>query len=67
MKFKEKQRVAYVPLHAKYDINHPDCDFGVVSTVGKRFVFVKFDEQVKKLGWLGTTSQSCDPDDLILV
>lgn len=57
-------RVAYVPLHAGDDINHPDVEYGTVSSTNDKNVFVKFDRQLKKFGWQGTTSQSCDPESL---
>lgn len=56
--------VWYVPTHAHGDINHADAEHGRVSSVNSKFAFVKFDKQVAKLGWDGTTSQSCDPADL---
>lgn len=60
------QRVAYVPLHANGDLGHPDVERGTVSSKNEHNVFVKFDKQVKKFGWEGTTSQSCDPSDLVI-
>jgi len=56
--FREGERVAFVD----YDGTK---ERGTVSSVNSKFVFVRFDEQVAKLGWAGTTSQSCDPRDLI--
>lgn len=58
------QRVCYVPNHANGDLAHPDCECGTVSSVNHKYVFVKFDKQVRKLGFDGTTSQSCDPSDI---
>ncbi len=65
--FRPRMRVVYIPLHALGDINHPDVEYGAVSSINSKYVFVKFDKQVNKLGWEGTTSQSCDPDDLIII
>lgn len=62
---KPQMRVRYVPGHAHGDISHPDCEWGTVSSVNDKYAFVKFDRQVSRLGWEGTTSQSCDPDDLV--
>jgi hypothetical protein len=56
--------VIYVPRHAYDNLEHPDCRRGEVSSVNGHCVFVKFDEQVQKLGWDGTTSQGCQPTDL---
>lgn len=64
--FKPGTRVAYVPLHARGSMSHPDVERGSVSSVNERNVFVKFDKQVSKLGWDGTTSQSCDPTSLVI-
>jgi len=64
---KPKMRVAYVPHHAAKDINHPDVEFGLVSSTNSKYVFVKFDKQLGQFGWDGTTSQSCSPDDLMEV
>lgn len=62
--FKPTDRVVYVPTHAHGDRSHEDCRWGNVSSVNHHCVFVKFDEQVSKLGWEGTTSQGCQPEDL---
>ncbi len=39
-------------------------DWGNVSSKNDRFIFVKFDEIVAKMGWEGTTAQACYPEDL---
>ena len=62
--FKPNMRVLYVPLHAYGDTKHTDCEKGTVSSTNAENVFVKFDKQLNRLGWLGTTSQSCCPEDL---
>jgi hypothetical protein len=63
---KPNDRVAYVPTHACGDLGHPDVERGTVSSIGTvGNVFVKFDAQVAKFGWHGTTSQSCDVRDLV--
>lgn len=55
--FSEGERVVYVPMHANGDTKHPDTEYGRVSSVGSRFVFVRFLEQA--------TAQACDPRDLL--
>ena len=65
--FKPQMRVRYVPMHAYGNITHPDCEDGTVSSVNMHFVFVKFDKQVAKFGWDGTTSQACQPSGLRLM
>ena len=62
---KSSKRVIYVPTHAHGNINHPDCEHGKISSANEKFVFVKFDKQVEKLGWNGTTSRSCRPEYLV--
>lgn len=64
--FKPGMAVRYVPGHAHGDIGHPDCEDGRVSSVGA-YVFVKFNRQVARIGWDGTTAQSCDPDTLVIL
>jgi hypothetical protein len=65
--FSEKQRVAYIPNHADNDINHEDVEYGYVSSVNDHYVFVKFDKQLQKFGWEGTTSQSCRVETLVIL
>lgn len=65
--FEPDDRVIYIPLHADGDPAHPDCEHGAVSSTNKKFVFVKFDQHVKKFGWDGAMSQACDPNDLMPV
>lgn len=62
--FRVGERVVYIPGHAEGDISHPDCECGKVSSTNEKFVFVRFDQHVKKFGWDGATSQACDPSDL---
>ncbi len=64
-KFTEGMRVVYVPGHADGNVNHPDVERGTVSSTNDKYVFVRFDEQVSRLGWDGATSQSCKPEDLV--
>jgi len=62
--FTPGMRVRYVPGHADGE-NDPECEDGTVSSVTKLYVFVKFDKQLRKFGWDGTTSQSCQAMDLV--
>ena len=41
--FKHGMRVLYVPNHADGNVDHQDCERGVVSSVNEDFVFVKYD------------------------
>lgn len=65
--FKPEQDVAYIPSHADGDINHPDVEFGKVSSTNEKYVFVKFEPQLSNFGWDGTTSQACNPEDLEII
>jgi hypothetical protein len=40
----------------------PEC--GNISSWNDKYVFVKFDNQVNKLGWNETTAQACKISDL---
>lgn len=65
--FKKGMFVRYVPTHADGDVNHKDCQNGVVSSVNERFVFVKYDNAacVMVTGDEPYTSQATRPDDLV--
>ena len=60
-------RVAYIPGHAFGDMAHPDVEQGIVSSTNSKNVFVKFNEALSRFGWDGATSQSCCPEDLVLL
>lgn len=38
-------RVRYVPNHAHGDLNHPDCELGIVTSWNEAAVFVRYGEQ----------------------
>ena len=67
LEFKTGQRVVYVPLHAQGDAKHNDCETGTISSLGRNIAFVRFDRQVKELGWEESTSQACDFCNLVLL
>lgn len=54
--FAKGTRVIYIPWHANGDSTHKDCQHGIVSSVQKNFVFVKYDTSY----WKKT-----DPDESI--
>ena len=35
-------RVIYVPRHAHGDINHPDCEYGIVKEIALNGIFVNY-------------------------
>lgn len=72
-KLKFKARVAYVPSHVVKsgqsildNLHNRETEFGGISSWNDQTIFVKFDKQVAKLGWEGTTSQGCYPEDLLI-
>lgn len=38
-------RVAYIPSHAKGRLGHPSIEHGIVSSINREFVFVRFENQ----------------------
>lgn len=64
---KEKMFVAYIPNHAAGDISHADVETGLISSKNDKFIFVKFEPQLSRFGWKGTTSQACSPENLTVL
>lgn len=58
--------VKYIPHHAKGNIYHEDVEVGVISSANDQYVFVKFEPQLSRFGFDGTTAQACRPEDLVL-
>ena len=58
-------RVMYVPNHAHGDIDHPDCEYGTISSVRDNLVFVKFYQCIRAFGWEEAASIACNPDSLV--
>ncbi len=54
--FTRGARVIYIPWHAYGNSTHKDCQHGIVASVQKNFVFVKYDTP----GWI-----KMDPDENI--
>ena len=54
------RRVIYVPKHVQAihggDVNHPDCEHGVITSKNAQTVFVRFDGD--------SHSKGCYPEDL---
>jgi len=49
-------KVTYVPMHARGDIGHSDCEGGTISSWNNFYVFVNY----------GTgTNKATSPDDLV--
>ena len=55
-------RVIYVPSHANGDVNHPDCEYGIVKSWNDSFVFVNYVTN----GIPQLTAQATRPEDLYL-
>lgn len=64
--FKPDAPVSYVPMHANGNTEHPDVEHGVVSSVGRKYVFVKFEQSIRLNGVKNATAKACDPDTLVL-
>ncbi len=58
--FKVGQGVTYVPNHAP-DLSHPNCEHGEVSSIGTKFVFVRY----YRNGMTQHTAEATDPSQLI--
>jgi hypothetical protein len=53
MAYKVDDRVIYVPRHAKGDTKHPDCERGVITSLGSGLiVFVRFGNDNNSKGCL---------------
>jgi len=65
--FQKGMRVRYVPAHAFADVEHKDCQNGVVSSTNARFVFVKYDNAmgIMVTGDEPYTAQATNPSDLV--
>jgi len=60
-KFRERDQIAYIPTHADGDINHPDVEFGFVTSTNKNAdaVFCRYwHKEIRLLGTLRTTANS---------
>jgi len=42
MIFKPRDQIAYVPNHAEGDIDHPDVEFGFVTSVKESVIFCRY-------------------------
>lgn len=67
--FSHGDYVLYIPTHARGDRNHKDCERGVVSSVNREHVFVKYDNAMCTMttGDEPYTAQATDPDDLVML
>jgi len=55
-------RVIYVPTHAEGNINHKDCEYGIIKSWNDKFIFVNY----VRNGIPQMTAQSTRPEDLYL-
>ena len=60
--FEKGQYVTYIPLHAKGDRNHKDCERGVVSSWNDEYIFVRYFRN----GKLQYTAEATKIEDLII-
>ena len=65
--FKKGDHVTYIPNHAFRNMNHKDCQDGVVSSTNELFVFVKYDNACMKMitGDEPYTAQATKVENLI--
>jgi hypothetical protein len=54
----KNQPVTYIPMHAKGDTGHPDCERGRIKSWNDTNVFVWYHS--------GDTAAATNPDDLML-
>ena len=40
--FNSGDSVRYIPKHAKGNINHPECENGIVTSTNEKYVFVRY-------------------------
>ena len=65
LQLKQRDRVIFIPLHAKRDRHHPDCERGMVSSVAPGgTVYVKFNGKIARYGWEQAPAEACDPENL---
>lgn len=57
--FQYRDEVRYVPMHAYGDNHHTDCEVGIVTSLTRECVFVRFDGEI--------TSKACYARDLTLL
>lgn len=69
VKYKRLDNVLYIPTHVakKERLIHPDVEYGYVSSVTEKYIFVKFLKQLVKLKWNDVTAQACSPGDLLTI
>ncbi len=60
-----QMRVAYIPRFR--DIKYKDVEFGTVSSIGEKYIYVRFDKDIKQLGWERCCGEACFPEDLIKI
>ena len=72
--FKPGDMIRYIPRHAHGEKEHPDCEDGIVTSVGSSYVFCRFVCNDSNGGkrysgkWRTVAnSEACDPDDLIII
>lgn len=65
--FKKGDCVRYIPTHANEDPKHEDCENGIVSSVNKKYVFVKYDNAmcIMTTGDEPYTAAATKPENLI--
>lgn len=50
-------RVCYIPRE----------EYGYISSHSEKYIFVKFEKDLRKRSWHEVTSQACHPNDLMII
>ena len=64
--FQPGDQIIYIPAHADNDPDHPDCEFGFVTTVGSNNVFCRYWDKSNKRLRTTANSEATSPRDLYL-
>ena len=65
--FKPGMRVAYIPPHARGNMNHKDVEYGIVSSTNEQSVFVRYFPLVLWFGFKNTTARGSSAQNLIIL
>lgn len=66
-----KTQIVYIPAHAKGNPDHPDCEFGFITSQNDEFIFCRF-WMKKGLSYdkcelrTKANSEACRPEDIML-
>ena len=65
--FQPGDQIIYIPTHADNDPDHPDCEFGFVTSIRSNNVFCRYWSKIdQKLVRTNANSEATNPRDLYL-